>query len=92
MGGSLETDYAMLPEPMRAEAREFVSTVLGWWEALLEEGRTKGVFAFPGEARDQAIVVMSTLQGALQASRVTDPPCLPAAMEQIRRLMVTGQH
>lgn len=89
MGGSLETDYATLPEPMRVEARSFVSTILSWWEALLEEGRTKGVFTFPGEARDQAIVVMSTLQGALQASRVTDPPCLPAAMEQIRRLMVT---
>jgi len=89
LGGSLETDYATLPEPMQAEARAFVSIVLGWWKAVLEQGRREGVFAFPGKACDQAVVVMSTLQGALQASRVTTPPCLPAAMEQIRRVMVT---
>ncbi len=88
LGGCLETDYATLPSPVQAEAASFVSTVLAWWEALLEEGRREGVFSFPGEARDQAVVVMSTLQGALQASRVTEPPCLPAAMEQIRRLLV----
>ncbi len=88
LGGSLETDYATLPEPLQAEARLFVSTVFGWWEALLEDGRSKGVFAFPGEARAQAIVVMSTLQGALQTSRAMEMQCLTAAMEQIRRLMV----
>lgn len=88
LGGSLETDYATLPEPMQTEARAFVDTVLSWWEALLGEGRERGLLVFPGEARDQALVVMSTLQGALQASRAMENPCLPAAMEQIRRLMV----
>jgi hypothetical protein len=89
LGGSLETDYAALPEPLQAETRVFVATILGWWEALLEDGRSKGVFAFPGEARDQAVVVVCTLQGALQASRAMETPCLTGAMQQIRRLMVT---
>ncbi len=91
LGGSLETDYATLPEQMQTEARAFVDTVLSWWEAVLEEGREKGVFAFPCEARGQALVVMSTLQGALQASRAMESPCLPDAMEQLRRLMLTPQ-
>jgi len=88
LGGSLETDYKTLPDAMQVEAKAFVSTILAWWESLLEEGRCDGVLTFPGEARSQAVVVMSTLQGALQASRVTEPPCLPAAMDQIRRSMV----
>ena len=89
LGGSLETDFATLPEPVQAEARAFVTTVLSWWEGLLDDGRSRGAFAFPGDARDQAIVVMSALQGALQTSRATETPCLAAAMEQIRRLMLT---
>jgi AcrR family transcriptional regulator len=88
LGGSLETDFKTLPEPMQVEARAFVSAILMWWESLLEEGRRCGAFSFPGEACDQAVVVMSTLQGALQTSRVVEPPCLPAAMEQIRHMMV----
>lgn len=89
LGGSLETDYATLPESLQAETKLFVSTILGWWEALLADGRSKGVFAFPGEPRDQALVLMCTLQGALQASRAMDEQCPTTAMEQIRRLMVT---
>lgn len=88
LGGSLETDFASLPEAMQLEARTFVRAVLAWWERLLEEGRRLGLISFPGSAADQAVVVMSTLQGALQTSRVTEVPCLPAAMEQLRRLML----
>lgn len=88
LGGSLETDYKTLPEPMQVEATAFVSAIMAWWETLLETGRKEGVFGFPGESRDQAVVVMATLQGALQTSRVVEPPCLSAAMEQTRRMIV----
>ena len=89
LGGSLETDYKTLPASMQVETTAFVTCVLRWWETVLEEGRRSGMFAFPGEAREQAVVVMSTLQGALQTSRVVETPCLPAAMQQLRRMMVT---
>ena len=89
LGGSLETDYKTLPDVMQAETTAFVTMVLSWWEKVLEEGRRTGVFSFPGDARDQAVVVMSTLQGALQSSRVVDTPCLPAAMQQLRLMMIT---
>ncbi len=89
LGGSLETDYKTLPVVMQAETTAFVTMVLSWWEKVLEEGRRTGVFSFPGDARDQAVVVMSTLQGALQSSRVVDTPCLPAAMQQLRLMMIT---
>lgn len=89
LGGSLETDYKTLPAVMQAETTTFVASVLSWWASLLEDGRRRGVFSFPGEAREQAVVVMSTLQGALQTSRVVEPPCLPVAMEQLRRMMLT---
>ncbi len=87
LGGALETDFKTLPPEMQAEARKFTSTILEWTEEILEEGRRKHLFNFPGEARDQAILVLSSLQGALQMTRVEGPASLHRAMAQVKRLL-----
>jgi len=87
LGGALETDFKTLPTEMQVETRKFASTFLVWMEGVLEEGKEKRLFSFPGEAKDQAIVILSSLQGALQMTRAAGPSCLHSAMAQIRRLV-----
>src|SRR5512136_2484615 len=73
LGGALETDFKTLPTEMQAETQKFASTFLVWMEGVLEEGRGKRIFSFPGEAKDQAILILSSLQGALQMTRAAGP-------------------
>ena len=90
LGGALETDYKTLPAEMQDETQKFASAFLVWMEGVLEEGREKGIFSFPGKARDQAILILSSLQGALQMTRAVGSSCLHLAMAQIRRLTHGG--
>lgn len=85
LGGALETDFKTLPEEMQKETRIFISNVLQWLETLLAEGRSKGEFKFTGTAKDQALLIMSSLQGAIQIVRVTAPSCFDATVKQIKR-------
>ena len=87
LGGALETDFKTLPAEMQVETQKFASTFLVWMEGVLEEGREKRIFSFPGEAKGQAILILSSLQGALQMTRAAGPSCLHLAMAQIRRLV-----
>ncbi len=86
LGGALETDFKTLPVGMQAETQKFAGDILAWMEGVLEEGRKKQDFSFPGKARDQAILVLAALQGALQMTRAVGPSCLHLAMAQIKRL------
>jgi len=90
LGGALETDFKTLPSEMQVGTRKFVSDVLVGMEGVLEEGREKRTFFFPGKAKDQAILILSSLQGALQMTRAVGSPCLHLAMAQIRRLTSRG--
>jgi TetR/AcrR family transcriptional repressor of nem operon len=87
LGGALETDYKTLPAVMQMETKKFVSDIFSWMEEVLEAGREKKIFSFPGETKDQAVLVLSSLQGALQMTRAAGPSCLHLAMAQIRRLI-----
>ena len=90
LGGALETDFKTLPSEMQVETRKFASDILVWMEGVLEGGREKQTFSFPGEAKDQAIIILSSLQGALQMTRAVGSSCLHLAMAQIRRLTSKG--
>jgi AcrR family transcriptional regulator len=87
LSGALETDYTTLPAPMQEEAKGLVEDLLAWLEKFLEEGRREKTFVFPGTPRDQAIVVLTVMQGALQMTRVMDKSVFDSAVEQIRRLL-----
>ena len=87
LGGALETDFKTLPAEMQVETQKFAFTFLVWMEGVLKEGREKRIFSFPGEAKDQAILILSSLQGALQMTRAAGPSCLHSAMAQIRRIV-----
>jgi len=86
LGGALETDFKTLPSTMQVETQKFASDILAWMEGVLGEGKEKRIFAFPAKAKDQAILILSSLQGALQMTRAVGPSCLHLAIAQIRRL------
>ena len=90
LGGALETDFKTLPPEMQVETQKFATEILVWMEGVLEEGREEHIFSFPGEARDQGILILSSLQGALQMTRAVGSSCLHLAMAQIRRLTSRG--
>jgi TetR/AcrR family transcriptional repressor of nem operon len=85
LGGALETDFKTLPSTMQVETQKFASDILAWMEEVLVEGQEKHIFAFPGKAKDQAILILSCLQGALQMTRAVGTSCLHSAMAQLRR-------
>lgn len=87
LSGALETDFTTLPPLMQDEARALVRDLLAWLETFLGEARKRGSFSFPGSPRDQAVVVLAVMQGALQMTRVMDPGVFDSAISQIRRLL-----
>jgi len=87
LGGTLETDFKTLPPEMQAATRTLVASMLQWLESQLREGRNTGEFAFPGSSRNQAVVVMTCLQGTLQMVRATHFSYFDGAVDQIMRTL-----
>ena len=85
LGGALETDFKTLPVEMQEETRLFISGTLSWLKNFLAQGRKKGAFNFPGTAKDQALLMIACVQGAIQIVRVTTPASFDEAVKQIKR-------
>ena len=84
-GGALAVGFKTLPAEMQSEARAMAGDFLLWLENLLNDGRKEGVFTFPGSAKDQAVVVLASIQGVLQIARETDQSCFDVVKRQILR-------
>jgi TetR/AcrR family transcriptional repressor of nem operon len=85
--GVLQAEYHSIPEELREATRALVTDMQAWLTRLLAEGRDRGSFHFPGEPRDQAVVIGATLQGALQIARACGAERFQAAIEQLKRQM-----
>jgi len=86
-GGALAINFPALPPEMQREAQDLNGDFLAWTEAVLREGRREGRFTFPGDPKDQAVVVLACIQGLLQIARETDPSHFDAAVTQLMRSM-----
>lgn len=89
LGGALETDFKTLPAEMQKETRRLISGTLQWLEKLLTGGKNKGEFKFPGSAKDQALLIIASLQGVIQIVRVTTPASFDSTVKQIKRYICT---
>ena len=67
--GILDADFMNLPESMQIATKEWHSEKIGFFSSWLEEGRLQGSLCFEGDAETQAIVLMSSFQGAMQMER-----------------------
>jgi TetR/AcrR family transcriptional repressor of nem operon len=82
--GVLTADYFSIPESMREEGAKLEQEVFTWLMKVLDVGREQGEFRFDGDARTKALIIMSTLQGARQLSRMMGTEVLSTALESLR--------
>jgi TetR/AcrR family transcriptional repressor of nem operon len=85
LGGSLETDFHTLPEEMQQDTKAYLTEMFQWMKRMLSKGREQGVFSFSGHPGDKALLVFSSLQGAIQMVRASDETTLHRVIKQIRR-------
>ena len=67
--GAVQSEHNQVPESLRTEARNLIQYTIGWISGVIEEGRRRGVMEFPGDAGDQAMLIFTAVQGALQLGR-----------------------
>lgn len=82
--GALQAEFAAIPEELQDAVRKMVKEIHRWLARVLDEGRADKSFKFVGAPEDKAILVMSTLQGALQTARALGKDKFHAAVRQLR--------
>jgi hypothetical protein len=55
-----------------------------WLTKVMETGREQNEFSFEGQARNKALSILATIQGARQMARVHGMDILDTMFEQIR--------
>jgi TetR/AcrR family transcriptional repressor of nem operon len=82
--GMLAAEYETLPPVMRAAVLSFFNDNEAWLERVLEQGRREGTVHYQGRARDQAQLIISTLEGAMLVARpYGDPERFQAAAQRL---------
>ena len=72
--GMLAADYETLPPAMRSAVVRFFDDNETWLEGVLEQGTTQGVLHYEGAAREEAQLIIGTLEGAMLVARPYDAP------------------
>ncbi len=67
--GMLAAEYSTLPKPMKAELKVFFDENERWLTGVLEKGRARKELRFKGSAREMALVLVSSLEGAMMLAR-----------------------
>jgi 3-oxoacyl-[acyl-carrier-protein] synthase II/TetR/AcrR family transcriptional repressor of nem operon len=70
--GSLSPAFHTLGGAMQVELQQLVDRIWTWVSGTLEEGRKKGLFAFKGDARTKALMIITNMLAGLQLARVSD--------------------
>jgi TetR/AcrR family transcriptional repressor of nem operon len=81
--GILTAELLALPAELVPAVCAMNDDLLNWLESLLERGRADGSLRFKGEARDVAIVITASLQGALQLSRAMGRQAFDAVVREL---------
>ena len=82
LAGSLETEFNVIPESLRAQTKALTNELLSWLAATLEEGRRANVFHFTGDPAGKAGLILASLQGGLQLARALGTDMFHAVIEQ----------
>jgi TetR/AcrR family transcriptional repressor of nem operon len=67
--GILGAEMDALPPPVAQAAHRFFRANLAWLTALLADGRQTGTLAYEGPTADMAMLLLSTLEGAMIVGR-----------------------
>lgn len=90
--GMLAAEYATLPKPMKAELKGFFDENERWLVEVLEEGRAARSLCFDGTARETALLVMSSLEGAMMLARSYDDVArFEASADRLLATLISGK-
>jgi TetR/AcrR family transcriptional repressor of nem operon len=86
---ALSAELGVLPEAIQEKTRRYFDLHLDWLTRVIDAGRTAGELHWPGEARDLAVLLLTTLEGGSLVARAQLSPGLVRAgfaqvMTQIR--------
>jgi len=84
--GMLTTEFHTLPLEMRQQASAFIAEMRAWSIAIVQRGRSEGVFHYPGDPESMGVLVFAAMQGGLQLARV-DSTWLQLVKQQIHALL-----
>jgi len=88
--GMLAADFGTLPPAMRAAVVRFFDENEAWLEHVLEEGAAEGAVHYQGSAREEAQLILSTLEGAMLVARpYADPERFKAAAHRMLATLAT---
>ena len=72
--GILGAEYNALPERMKDSYRDFLEEQQTWLGRLLAKGQDQGTFTLSVPPEEMAVLIQSSLQGALQLARASGRP------------------
>ena len=82
--GSVQSEINVVPPSMGKSMCSLVQFVIDWIAEVLENGRKKGVMQFTGKPKDQAAMIFSAAQGAMQYGRAQGEKKSRVVMKQIK--------
>ena len=82
--GSVQSEFNVVPEAMRKSMGSLVQFVIGWLSKVIKRGRDLGVMDFPGSPDDQAALVFSAAQGAMQYGRANGANRARRVLQQMK--------
>ncbi len=91
--GMLAAEYETLPSAMRAAVVHFFDENEAWLEQVLTQGMFEGALHFEGVARDEAQLIISTLEGAMLVARpYGDLGRFQASAQRLLATLTTSSH
>lgn len=84
MAGALAIDYNDLDEKIKDANKRFIKDSVNWITKVLETGRVQDEFSFEGPAKQKAVSILATIQGARQMARFNNMEILESVFGQIR--------
>ena len=84
MVGALSVDYDDLSDEIKDANDRFMKDSVNWLTKVMETGRKQNEFSCEGQARNKALSILATIQGARQMARVHGMDILETMFEQIR--------
>ena len=83
--GSVQSEINVVPEAMGRSMCSLVQYVIGWISKVIKNGRDSGVMDFPGTAGNQAALIFSAAQGAMQYGRANGEKKAHQVLQQIKK-------
>ena len=82
--GSVQSEINVVPKAMGQSMCSLVRHVIDWISEVIEKGRDRGVMDFPGTPANQAAMIFSTAQGAMQYGRANGEKKARQVMRQVK--------